>query len=173
MNDFAGRTLVPSAFQTDDGSADPALLAVLEAHGRGQAEIERAYCYLWNARVLAPIVAVLGEAEEVEDEQGRNLRRDKNSDMALVTLVAPDGSRALPVFTSVEALAAWNADARPMPVAFPRACAAAKAEGAEIVLVDLGRPSYLEVEPAAVRAFAGVLEKAEQNRAAEQEGPAS
>ncbi|WP_370356590.1 S8 family serine peptidase [Catenulispora sp. EB89] len=159
MTDFAGRTLAPSAFPTDDGAADPALLAVLEAHGRGEAAVEHAYGYLLNARVLAPIVAVLGEAEEVPDEQGRNLRRDKNSDMALVTLVAPDGTRALPVFTSVEALATWNPEARPMPVAFPRACAAAKAEGAEVVLVDLARPSFLEVEPAAVRAFAAVLEK--------------
>ncbi|MBW8805785.1 MAG: S8 family serine peptidase [Catenulisporales bacterium] len=161
MTDFAGRTLAPSAFPDDTGTADPALLSVLEAHGRGEAAVEHAYGYLLNARVLAPIVAVLGEAEEVPDEQGRNLRRDKNSDMALVTLVAPDGTRALPVFTSVAALAAWNAEARPMPVAFPRACAAAKAEGAEIVLVDLQQPSFLEVEPAAVRAFAAVLEKAE------------
>ena len=159
MTDFAGRTLAPSAFTNDDGAADPALLAVLEAHGRGEAAVEHAYGYLLNARVLAPVVAVLGEAEEVPDEQGRNLRRDKNSDMALVTLVAPDGTRALPVFTSVEALVTWNPEARPMPVAFPRACAAAKAEGAEVVLVDLARPSFLEVEPAAVRAFAAVLEK--------------
>lgn len=161
MTDFAGRTIAPSAFPEDSGAADPALLSVLEAHGRGEASVEHAYGYLLNARVLAPIVAVLGEAEEVTDDQGRNLRRDKNSDMALVTLVAPDGTRALPVFTSVAALAAWNAEARPMPVAFPRACAAGKAEGAEIVLVDLGLPSFLEVEPAAVRAFAAVLEKAE------------
>lgn len=161
MTDFAGRTLAPSAFPDDNGGADPALLAVLEAHGRGEAAVEHAYGYLLNARVLAPIVAVLGEAEEVPDDRGRALRRDKNSDMALVTLVAPDGTRALPVFTSVQALAAWNPEARPMPVAFPRACAAAKAEGAEVVLVDLARPSFLEVEPAAVRAFAAVLEKAE------------
>ena len=161
MTDFAGRTLAPSAFPDDNGAADPALLAVLEAHGRGEAAVEHAYGYLLNARVVAPIVAVLGEAEEVPDEQGRNLRRDKNSDMALVTLVAPDGTRALPVFTSVQALVEWNPEARPMPVAFPRACAAAKAEGAEIVLVDLARPSFLEVEAAAVRAFAAVLEKAE------------
>jgi hypothetical protein len=161
MTDFAGRTIAPSAFPGDSGTADPALLSVLEAHGRGEAAVEHAYGYLLNARVLAPIVALLGEAEEVTDEQGRSLRRDKDSDMALVTLVAPDGTRALPLFTSVAALTAWNAEARPMPVAFPRACAAAKAEGAEIVLVDLGLPSFLEVEPAAVRAFAAVLEKAE------------
>jgi hypothetical protein len=145
--------------------SDEELLAAVErgflAHGRGEAAIEHAYGYLLNARVLAPIVAVLGEAEEVPDDQGRNLRRDKNSDMALVTLVAPDGTRALPVFTSVEALVSWNPEARPMPVAFPRACAAAKAEGAEVVLVDLARPSFLEVEAAAVRAFAAMLEKAE------------
>ncbi|ACU74346.1 peptidase S8 and S53 subtilisin kexin sedolisin [Catenulispora acidiphila DSM 44928] len=169
MTDFAGRTLAPSAFTNDDGGADPALLAVLEAHGRSEAAVEHAYGYLLNARVLAPIVAVLGEAEEVTDDQGRTLRRDKNSDMALVTLVAPDGTRALPVFTSVRALVEWNPEARPMPVAFPRACAAALAEGAEIVLVDLARPSFLEVEPAAVRAFAALLEKTEAEARTETE----
>jgi type VII secretion-associated serine protease mycosin len=164
MNQFAGKSIAPSPFPTDDGSADPELIAVLEAHGRGHTELERAYGTLLNARVLAPIVAVLGEAEDIQIADGRSLKSDKNSDMALVTLVAPDGTRALPVFTSVAALAAWNADARPMPVAFPRACSAAKAENAEIVLVDLGQPSFLEVEPAAVRAFAAMVEQQEQQK---------
>ena len=57
-----------------------------------------------------------------------------------------------------------------MPVAFPRACAAAKAEQAEVVLVDLGRPSFLEVEPAAVRAFAAVLEKQQTEAGAGENG---
>ena len=39
--------------------------------------------------------------------------------MAAVTLVAPDGQRALPVFTGTEALAAWDPAARPVPVTPP------------------------------------------------------
>lgn len=169
MNQFAGKSLAPSPFPADDGTADPTLLAVLEAHGRGHTELERAYGTLLNARVLAPIVAVLGEAEDVQIADGRTLKSDKNSDMALVTLIAPDGTRALPVFTSVAALTAWNPQARPMPVAFPHACAAAQAEKADVVLVDLGQPSYLEVEPAAVRAFAAMLEQQQAEQQAQAE----
>ena len=37
-------------------------------------------------------------------------------DMAAVTLVAPDGQRALPVFSGTDALTAWDPTARPVPV---------------------------------------------------------
>ena len=41
--------------------------------------------------------------------------------MALVTLKAPDGRLAMPVFTSAAALAAWHPEARPVAVYAARA----------------------------------------------------
>ena len=45
--------------------------------------------------------------------------------MAAMTLLAADGHRALPVFTSIAALAAWDPAARPVPVTAARAAQAA------------------------------------------------
>ena len=61
-----------------------------------------------QARWLVPVVAVAAEV----DESGPHAV-DTRSDMAAVTLTSPDGSRALPMFTSLESLAAWDPSARP------------------------------------------------------------
>ena len=44
--------------------------------------------------------------EEADSEHG--LTADKEADLALVTLTAPDGRKALPVFSSVDALSRWH-----------------------------------------------------------------
>ena len=61
------------------------------------------------ARWLVPVVAVATETATTETGDSV-LVTDTRSDMAAVTLTAPDGSRALPIFTSLEALARWDAD---------------------------------------------------------------
>ena len=77
---------------------------------------------------------------------------DKRTDMALVTLTAPDGRRALPLFTSVAALAAWDPAARPVPVSAARAAQAAVAEGCHVAVVDLAGPTP---RPSCARACCG------------------
>jgi hypothetical protein len=76
---------------------------------------------------------------------------DSGSDLALITLGSPHGRRALPVFTSTQALSAWRVDARPVPVAGPRAAQAAVSEGCDLLEIDpagpvrrvVGRPAVL------------------------------
>lgn len=85
-----------------------------------------------RARLVVPIVAVPGE---IDDSSG--IPADASSDMASVTLVAPDGQRALPAFTSTAALAAWDAEARPVPVTAQRAALAAVQEGCTVIPLDL------------------------------------
>src|SRR4051794_13012008 len=105
---WAGRALTSQPFAGDDGRADPALAAALEAGD------ERALAdALATARVLVPVVAVLGEERAPAGPSG--LPSDKNADMAVATLVGPDGRTALPVFSSLTTLAAWDATARPVP----------------------------------------------------------
>ena len=79
-----------------------------------------------RARLLVPVVAVLGEVEE--DENG--LRREKTSDMAVPTLQAGD-RRALPAFTSTASLARWDPQARPVAVPLHQALQAAAHEKAD------------------------------------------
>ena len=106
---------------------------------------------LHGARLLVPVVAVLGEAETGDD----GLRREKSSDMAVPTIQAPDGRRALPAFTSVAALARWRPDARPVAVPLPQALRALAHEGADTLLIDLAGPVTYELTGPSLRAAAG------------------
>ena len=161
MSDIHGRNLLSTGFDGDDGTADPALIEVLAAARRDEAGVYPAYAALAGTRVLVPVVAVLGESEAAETlgPDGQPLRRDKDSDMAVVTLVAADGIKALPVFTSVQSLAGWATqagypEARPIPVSVETAAAAALQEDAAVLLLDLGGPGQFEISGSALRAFA-------------------
>ncbi|HWG27354.1 SseB family protein [Actinospica sp.] len=165
MSDTQGpahqRNLLSTGFDGDDGTADPALIEVLAAARRDEAAVYPAYAALVGRRVLVPVVAVLGETEAAETlgPDGEPLRRDKDSDMAVVTLVAGDGTKALPAFTSVRALAEWAAEAghpqaRPIPVSVETAAAATLQENAAVLLLDLGGPGQFEISGSPLRAFA-------------------
>ncbi|GAB2683503.1 SseB family protein [Thalassiella azotivora] len=139
---WAGRTLTPTGFEGDDGTADPALAAVLRRYAAGEAGPQEVASALADVRVLVPVVAVLGEGEEAAatGPDGRSLTSDKSADMALVTLTSPDGRRALPVFTSTTSLASWDAAARPVPVGARRAALSAVDEGCSLLVLDPAGP---------------------------------
>lgn len=138
------RDLVFTGFEGDEGSADPALVAALTAGEPG--DLMNA---LQTARLLVPIVA---EPAEIEVKDG--LTVDKQTDMAAVTLVAPDGERALPVFTSLDAIAAWDPAARPVPVTSARAAQAAVSELCDVIVIDVAGPSTQVLRPSMVWALA-------------------
>ncbi len=134
----SGTRLLGTSFPDDDGEADETLRAALAAAaadvpGAGP----QALSLLQDARLLVPVVAVLGEVET--DEHG--LARDKSSDMAAVLLTGADGRRALLAFTGTDSLTAWDPGARPVPVASRLAAQAAVQEGAAAVVVDLAGPA--------------------------------
>jgi hypothetical protein len=138
---WAGRTLTAQPFAGDDGTTDPGLLAALTGwRDRGDAASLTDVVRAWApTRVLVPIVAVLGEGEDLKAaaEHGQG---DKSADMALVTITGRDGRRILPAFSSISALAAWNATARPVPVEAARAAQAAVLEGCDRIAVDPAGP---------------------------------
>jgi hypothetical protein len=104
----------------DDGAADPALAAALAAGDVGALMLT-----LLQSRLLVPVVAMPGPGD---------------ADMAVPALVAPDGRRALPVFSSYDALRAWQADARPVPMSGTRVFAGAAGEGYDAVVLDVAGP---------------------------------
>ncbi|MFC7489047.1 MULTISPECIES: SseB family protein [unclassified Knoellia] len=138
------RDLVFTGFEGDEGAADPALVAALDAED--PSELMKA---LASARLLVPIVA-----EPVESEVRDGLTVDKQTDMAAVTLLAPDGERALPVFTSLAALAAWDPGARPVPVTSARAGQAAVGERCDVIVIDVAGPRTQVLRPSMVWALA-------------------
>ncbi len=146
---WGGRTLSPQPFAGDTGEADPALVAALLAHrhrGDGEAEVVAA---LTTARVLVPVVATTGEGHPLPD----HVRGDAGADMSL-PLVASSGGTALPVFTSVRALAHWDAAARPVPVEATRAALSAVDEGCTALVLDPAGPDTFVVRRPALWALA-------------------
>jgi hypothetical protein len=161
----ANKNIPDSAFSDDDGTADPALSAALAAWAEDRSAHGPVLAALKGARLLVPVVAVLGEVEE-DSEGGREasnkggggrrvggLRREKTSDMAVPTLRA-GGRTALPAFTSTASLARWDPAARPVAVPLHQALQAAAHEKADTIVLDMSGPVPYELTGPALRALA-------------------
>lgn len=137
------RTLAFSPFPGDDGRADDLLRARLAAAqpGADATPYLRAVAALCGARVLVPVVAT---ATSLATTDG--LASDKEAEMSVVSLTDPNGGRALLAFTGLDALQAWDARARPVPVTLDVTAQAARADGAAAVLIDVAGPYPLVVE---------------------------
>ena len=144
MHDDDGllRKLPDAAFAGDTGEAAPEVVAALAAYDADPSRYAEALAALQRARLLVPVVAVLGEVEY--DDAG--LAHDKTSDMAAVLLRGADGRLALLSFTGTSSLAAWNPEARPVPVPAQLAAQAALQDGAAALVVDVAGPVTLVVE---------------------------
>lgn len=147
---WEGRSFHANPHSSDDGSADPALLAALLAFRDGsgsQTEVVDAYR---SARLLIPLVAEKGD----EGVGAHGLAVDKTQELSIVTVAAPDGRRVLPVFTSVEAMGRWDASARPVPADGPRTAVAASSDETDLIVVDPGSPTEFVIRRPAVWAIA-------------------
>jgi hypothetical protein len=126
-----GRSFEANNFAADTGDTPAVLAPLLSQKPVSKSELVRA---LHGTRLLIPLLAELGEGEI-----GPNgLMVEKSADLAIVAVATPDGQSAIPAFTSVAELAAWNPDARPVPVAAEKVCLAAASEGHTRVVLNPG-----------------------------------
>ncbi|SFC79515.1 SseB protein N-terminal domain-containing protein [Nocardioides terrae] len=132
------RDIAAPAYPDDTGAGDQRLVDVLGRYARRQATYADALAVLLDSRLIVPVVAVLGEV----DERGA----DKTADMATVLLTGADGRQALLTFTSLETMAAWQADARPVGVPAGDAAKAALQDGAAALVLDVAGPVTFVVE---------------------------
>ena len=153
---WSGRTVSGTGFDHDHGAADPAVLRALEQRAAGpsvehdSALMRRVHAARW----IVPIVAVPAvPAVPAEHGEADGPAAKASTDMAVVTLAAPNGRRALPIFTSVAALSAWDPTARPVPVTASRAAQAAVSEGCEVLVVDVAGSTPTELRPSMVWAL--------------------
>jgi len=107
-----------------------------------------------QARLLIPIVAVPTEPDATSGPDVSVEADGKSTDMAVVTLTSGDGQRAFPVFSSFEALLAWDATARPSPVTSSRAAQGAVTERCDVMLLDCGSAHERVLRPSMVWALA-------------------
>lgn len=141
-------TIPDPGFAGDDGSADPHVSAALADYASG-GEYVAALAAIAGSRLVVPVVAVpaarrdgrrttsSGAGTQVDE---RRQAHDRTSDLATVLIARPDGRRGMLAFTSTDALATWDRDARPVPVGARHAARAAVQEGAEALLVDVAGP---------------------------------
>lgn len=146
--------LIPDpGFADDTGAAGPAVRTALAAYEADEETYSVALATIAAARLLVPVVAVLGEVE-IDPRDPVGLPRDKSSDMAAVLLTGADGRQALLAFTSTEAMTAWSPHARPVPVTAPVAAQAALHERAAALVVDVAGPVRFVIEGPALRRLA-------------------
>lgn len=120
----------------DDGGIDPRYAAALAS---GDADAIRAV--LITVRLLVPVVALPGTD-------------GADAEMAVPALIAADGGRALPVFSSYDELRAWRSDARPVPMPGARVLLGAVAEGYDGIVVDIAGGSPVTIADDDLQALA-------------------
>ncbi|OII14558.1 hypothetical protein BIU97_16500 [Curtobacterium sp. MCBA15_009] len=147
---WAGRTFDhhDTAFADDDGLADPALVAAIGAltTGAPQGAVVDA---LRSARLLIPLIAEAGDVGTTET----GALVDKTQELSIVTVAGPDGRSVMPAFTSVDAMHAWDPDARPVPVESRRVAMAAASEDTQLVVLDPKSPTEFVLRRPAVWAL--------------------
>lgn len=136
------RTIPDPGFAGDDGAPPAELTAALAAWAADPRTSPDVLAALQRARLLVPVVAVVGAVEY--DETG--LAHDKTSDMAAVLMRGADGRLALLAFTGTPSLTAWDPAARPVPVTASVAARSALQDGAAALLVDVAGPVRFVVE---------------------------
>jgi len=150
---WAGRSFGETAFADDDGTAPAALSAALQQFRAGSADETVVIDAVRTSRLLIPLMAKLGESG-VNDH---GVTVDKSAELSIVTVAGPDGRNVLPVFSSVDAMGRWNAQARPVPADGVRVALAAADEGTDLVVLDPTSDSEFVIRRPALWAVAQSL----------------
>jgi hypothetical protein len=130
----------------DTGEADPKVTEALNDWQHGAGSERDALRALAAARFLVPVVAIL-------TAQDQETKAEKESEMALPTLIGHDGRAAIIAFTSVETMRRWRPDARPVAAPAARVWHAAVAEGQSVV-IDVAGPVPFVIEGARLASLA-------------------
>jgi len=147
---WKGRSFEPNPNAADDGTAPPAYVAVHAAFRAGEATLVDVVETIRTCRFLIPLVAVAGDTGIGADGQ----LVDKSQELSIITVEGPDGRPVLPVFSSTAAMAAWRADARPVPADAVRVALAAASEKTDRVVIDPRSETLLVLPRPAVWAIA-------------------
>lgn len=126
---WEGREFQSNPFASDNGQTPEKLVPVLADNPVDKSALVKA---LHGQRLLIPLVAELGET--AQGPHGKLV--EKSADLAIVAVSTPDNQSAIPAFTSVAELAAWNKSGRPVPVSAEKVCLAAVAEGHNRVVIN-------------------------------------
>ncbi|GAA1650001.1 SseB family protein [Georgenia ruanii] len=159
---WAGRMLKPNPFAGDDGTVEPAMAAALAEADDGE-RVRAVVEALRTGRVLVPVVAHehpgttddgAVRSHDADAFRSGDRAADAMASAAMVSVRTPDGRAALPIFSGVAALHAWDATARPVPVEATRAALSAVGETDSLMVLDPGGEGTVLVPRPAVWALA-------------------
>lgn len=136
---WAGRNLGEGTSHThqypgDDGLVPASLEEAMDRFRAGEAPEESVVDALREVRLFAAVVAEVSHTEITAD----GLVSDKEADMALVSVQAPDGRKALPVFSHVQALTRWHPQARPVAAQARKIALSAVEDENQLLVLDPG-----------------------------------
>ena len=131
-------------FADDHGEADPITREAM-AKVHDHTSYVRALVALCSSRLLMPIVASGDETDHPDPS--------RQAEMAAVKLLNEYGEFLL-AFTGLDAMQAWNPQARPVPCTLDELCATVKEAGAQQLLIDVAGPTSLVVAGEALELFA-------------------
>lgn len=126
---WQGRSFEENPWANDDGKTPQPIGFALAANPFVKLNFIES---LRGQRLLVPLIAEIGQTGI--GPHGQTV--DKSAELAIVAVATPDGSTAIPAFTSVSDMIAWNSDARPVPVSIAKLCVAAVGEGHQRVIVN-------------------------------------
>jgi hypothetical protein len=135
---------IPESLFSDDGTADAHLAQALIRYSSGRIPLSEVVDALAFARVLVPVLAS-GERTHLGS---RGLEQDAVASTGVVVVRLADGRAALPIFTDVDAMRAWNPEARPVPAEGPRAALAAVSENWSSLVLNPGMEAVVIPRPA-------------------------
>ena len=121
-------------FPADTGETDSGVQSAFEKFKAGEAHEEEVVDALRKVRVFAPVVAEVSHSV-ITDE---GLIADKEADMALVSIQAPDGRKALPLFTAVDDLTSWHSKARPVAAHMRKTALSAVEDDNQLLVINPG-----------------------------------
>ena len=140
-------SFAPQEFTGDDGSADPALRALIAS----TPHVRDLVAALRGKRLLVALVQ--RDAAEDDDHHDHDHHHDDHHDhdhddhddhesayMAVVSMVNAAGEKGLLAFTGLDSLAAWQANARPKPSSAGAVAQMAIEDGAAAVVIDVMGP---------------------------------
>lgn len=147
---WAGRSFHENPAAGDDGSAPPRLIEAIRRFRAREVGVRDVVDALRGERLLLPLLAEAGDS--AIGAHGQPV--DKTQELSLVTAAGPDGRAVLPAFTSVDAMRAWDATARPIPIEVSRIALALAAEGTQLLVLDPASPTEFVVRHPAFESLA-------------------
>jgi hypothetical protein len=140
---WEGRSFQPNPHAGDSGETPPDVAAAITAFRSGSGTFAQLANTLAGSRALIPLVTHAGDEFDADNP----VMEDKIQELAVVTLAGPNGEKVYPAFTSAEAMRAWKADARPIPIEFRRVALAAAGESVDRIVVNPGSDQIVVRRP--------------------------